>query len=107
MWKTVKYRCGAWLFEWVSPAILGFLDTWIRQYTQDVVVRAIREYEWRHAGRGVRDCLVRYVDVDGHDIAGDEVIASKDRTQRRTYHGKTYATCRQESNGVWVYREET
>ena len=202
MWKTVKRRCGAWLFGWVSPALLGFLDTWIRpyleevleeatvavdtricqqaqerdkaldawvrqyteevvvrtldtrtnqyaqnieealttwtrqytqnvveealetwvrqytknvhvaieawanQYTQDVVVKALREYEWRQAGRAVCDCPIRYVDLDGQNVAGQEVIASRDRTHKRTFHGKTYATCRQDADGYWVYRAE-
>ena len=115
MWKTVKCRCGAWLFGWVRPALQDFLDAWIRQYTQDewirqytqdVVVRTLREYEWRHAGKAVCDCPIRYVDRDGHNVAGQEVIASRDRTHKRTFHGKTYATCRQDADGYWVYRAE-
>ena len=198
MWKTVKRRCGAWLFGWLSHALRGFLDIWIRpyldeataavdewlrqhtedqkaavsawlhqhtqdvvlrtldarvrqytqdrdealdawvrqytqdvvthsldawvrqytkdvhvaidawanQYTQDVVVKALREYEWRQAGRAVCDCPIRYVDRDGQNVAGQEVIASRDRTHKRTFHGKTYATCRQDADGYWVYRAE-
>mgnify|MGYP001568950343 CR=1 FL=1 len=106
MWKTVKRRCGAWLFGWIRPALQEFLEAWANQYTQDVVVRALREYEWRHAGRAVCDCPIRYIDRNGRDIAGEEVIASKDRTHKRTYHGKIYSTCRQDHDGYWVYIAE-
>ena len=118
MWKTVKCRCGAWLLGLVGPALRGFLDVWIRQYieeatvaldalirqyTQDIVVRALREHEWRHAGRAMCDCPIRYVDQDGHSVVAQEVIASRDRTHKRTHHGKTYTTCRQDPDGYWVY----